>query len=103
MERLPALTAMNEGPSCQPGGRAKSRKSSPTPGRSTLITSAPRSCSWYVQKGPASACVRSRTQMPSSASMHRRELVHEHQNLLDETFWRFAGEAMAVVLVQHQL
>jgi hypothetical protein len=44
------------------GPRAKS----PVPGRSILITRAPRSASWRVQKGAAIACSSVMTLMPSS-------------------------------------
>src|SRR5262249_11934293 len=45
------------------------RVSSPSPGRSTLITSAPRSPSIMVQYGPESTLVRSSTRMPSRGRM----------------------------------
>src|SRR6202158_511600 len=48
-------------------GGSHSRVSSPVPGISTLITSAPWSPSISVQYGPASARVRSSTRTPSSA------------------------------------
>src|SRR6478672_1189081 len=41
------------------------RAKSPTPGRSILITRAPRSASWRVQKGAAIACSRVTTVTPS--------------------------------------
>src|SRR5919204_3909361 len=44
------------------------RDSSPTPGSSTLMTSAPRSPSSAPQYGPASTRERSTTRTPSSAS-----------------------------------
>src|SRR5690606_30302943 len=47
-------------------GGPKRRVSSPLPGRSILITSAPRSPRIWVQKGPARMRVRSRTVMPAS-------------------------------------
>src|SRR5919107_5334742 len=40
---------------------------SPTPGRSTLITSAPNQASNCVQVGPDCTCVKSRIRTPSSA------------------------------------
>src|SRR5579872_5273909 len=40
---------------------------SPTPGRSTLMTSAPMKASSCVQVGPDCTCVKSRTRTPSSA------------------------------------
>ena len=48
-------------------GGPQVRVSSPAPGGSTLITSAPRSPSIWAHSGPASTRVRSRTRMPSSA------------------------------------
>src|SRR3954453_7107852 len=45
-------------------GGAKPRVSSPAPGRSILITSAPRSASIWAQVGPASTRVRSKTRNP---------------------------------------
>src|SRR6185503_6002633 len=48
-------------------GGAHSRVSSPVPGISTLMMSAPWSPSMSVQYGPARARVRSRTRIPSSA------------------------------------
>src|SRR5215210_7639586 len=42
---------------------------SPTPGRSTFITLAPRSASWRVAKGAATACSSATTVMPSSGSI----------------------------------
>src|SRR5579872_1544908 len=48
-------------------GGANLRVSSPFPGRSTLITSAPRSPSIWVQKGPARTLVKSRTLTPCKA------------------------------------
>ncbi|CFN74703.1 Uncharacterised protein [Bordetella pertussis] len=38
--------------------------SSPAPGRSILMTSAPRSARFWVHQGPASTRVRSSTRMP---------------------------------------
>src|SRR3954454_2451809 len=49
-------------------GGPKARASSPVPGRSILITSAPRSPSICADKGPASTRVRSTTLMPESGS-----------------------------------
>ena len=45
-------------------GGPQPRVSSPVPGRSTLITSAPRSANVCVAIGPASTRVRSRTRIP---------------------------------------
>src|ERR1700744_3729517 len=47
-------------------GGPKPRVSSPAPGRSILITSAPRSASICTQVGPASTRVRSNTRRPFS-------------------------------------
>src|SRR6478609_10467073 len=47
-------------------GGPKARASSPVPGRSILITSAPKSPSIWADKGPASTRVRSRILMPES-------------------------------------
>src|SRR3954465_1561703 len=44
-------------------GGPKARESSPTPGRSTLMTSAPRSARFWLAQGPASTRERSRTRM----------------------------------------
>src|SRR5215210_5077211 len=44
------------------------RAKSPTPGRSTFITRAPRSASWRVAKGAATACSKETTVTPSSGS-----------------------------------
>src|SRR3712207_7320137 len=48
------------------------RAKSPTPGRSTFITRAPRSASWRVAKGAATACSRETTVTPSSGSILER-------------------------------
>src|SRR5918999_1718919 len=45
------------------------REMSPTSFRSTLITSAPKSPRTWVQTGPISTWVKSRTRIPSSASV----------------------------------
>src|SRR5260221_2752249 len=47
-------------------GGPKARESSPEPGRSTLITSAPRSARFCPAQGPASTRERSRTGMCES-------------------------------------
>src|ERR687893_11710 len=44
------------------------RAKSPVPGRSTFITRAPRSASWRVAKGAATACSSATTVMPSRGS-----------------------------------
>src|SRR3954469_1222885 len=45
------------------------RAKSPTPGRSTLMTRAPRSASWRVAKGPAIACSRVMMVVPVKGRM----------------------------------
>src|SRR5689334_8208067 len=47
--------------------RSWPRVMSPTPGRSTLITSAPNQARSWVQVGPDCTCVKSRMRTPSSA------------------------------------
>src|SRR5918995_2138157 len=54
------------------------RAKSPTSGRSTFITRAPRSASWRVAKGAATACSRETTVMPSSGSILKRPRQPEH-------------------------
>ena len=58
LKRPPSLSSMNGGP--QP------RVSSPAPGRSTLITSAPRSASVWPAQGPARMRASSSTRTPAS-------------------------------------
>src|SRR5581483_1529025 len=65
--RLFRLKARKSAPSEPQVGGAQARVSSPRPGRSTLTTSAPRSPRIWVQYGPATFCVRSRTASPASA------------------------------------
>src|SRR3972149_11392082 len=60
---------MNGGPHC--------RRSSPTPSRSTLTTSAPRSPSTIVQYGPASTREKSSTRIPSRARLTASPLWHQ--------------------------
>src|SRR5829696_7589771 len=48
------------------------RAKSPTCGRSTLTTRAPRSASWRVANGAATACSRETTVTPSSGSIRKR-------------------------------
>src|ERR687893_107982 len=48
------------------------RAKSPTPGRSTFITRAPRSASWRVAKGAATACSKETTVTPSRGSILER-------------------------------
>src|SRR5665213_1118206 len=47
--------------------RSWPRVMSPTPGRSTLMTSAPNQARSWVQVGPDCTCVKSRMRTPSSA------------------------------------
>src|SRR5919107_3521180 len=54
------------------------RAKSPTSGRSTFITRAPRSASWRVAKGAATACSRETTVTPSSGSILKRPRQAEH-------------------------
>src|SRR5579862_2014611 len=60
--------------------RSCSRVTSPVPGRSTLMTSAPNHASSCVQVGPDCTCVKSRMRTPSSALAipisERLSLVH---------------------------
>src|SRR5262245_33823495 len=63
MPRLPRLIAAKVALIPLP---RHTRRSSPRPGRSTLITSAPRSAMSVVQYGPAITRERSSTRMPSS-------------------------------------
>ena len=65
--RLPRLTALKLGLSV-PTAPGIVRVESPL-GGSILITSAPRSASSIVQKGPAITCVRSMTRSPASAPL----------------------------------
>src|SRR5271166_665363 len=67
-ERLLRFTPTKYALSLVPGmnGGAKPRVSSPEPGFSILITSAPKSASICTQVGPASTRVRSNTLMPLS-------------------------------------
>src|SRR3990170_7641728 len=65
---------MNGGPHC--------RRSSPTPSRSTLTTSAPRSPSTIVQYGPASTREKSSTRIPSRARLTASALGHQVVALL---------------------
>ncbi len=68
MPRLLRLTAAKEA-LIRPVPRI-ARRSSPRPGRSSLITSAPRSPSNAAQYGPAMTRDRSRTRIPFSMATH---------------------------------
>ena len=65
-DRLLRLTARKYTASSPANGGPQRRVSSPVPGRSTLITSAPRSARIIVASGPARIRVRSRTRTPAS-------------------------------------
>ena len=67
--RLLRFTARKAVPMPWLAGDSHLRASSPPTGRSTLITSAPKSPSSWVQNGPAMFCVRSRTVMPLRMSV----------------------------------
>src|SRR3990170_2148962 len=69
---LPRLTAMKYVAS-PPAKGGQPRVSSPLPGSSTLMTSAPMSASSMEQKGPASTRVRSTTRIPASGGRTARE------------------------------
>src|SRR5262245_14124412 len=58
-------------------GGPKARESSPTPGRSTLITSAPRSAMFWPAHGPASTRDRSRTRTCESGPGIESHLLHK--------------------------
>src|SRR6202795_5296003 len=65
MERLLRLVDKKYADISPTNGGPHPRAWSPIPGRSTLITSAPRSPSSMAQYGPASASVISTTRIPS--------------------------------------
>src|SRR6266545_2721274 len=67
MPRLFRLMAAND--ALMPFLPRRTRRSSPRGGRSTLMTSAPRSARKAAQYGPAMTRERSRTRMPSSMLM----------------------------------
>ena len=67
MERLLWLSMVKYRLSAPGTSRSWPRVMSPTPGRSTLITSAPNQASSCVQVGPDCTCVKSRIFTPSSA------------------------------------
>src|SRR5919204_5246388 len=66
--RLLRLTARKYAASPPANGGPHARVSSPSPGRSTLTTSAPRSASTIVAYGPASTRDRSTTRSPTSGA-----------------------------------
>src|ERR1700730_3397736 len=68
---LPAFTATNDAPinfAVATGSAPSLRAKSPYSGCSILITSAPSSTNWKLQKGPARTLVTSKTRMPSRGS-----------------------------------
>src|SRR5882757_2822464 len=78
IERLPRLVLTKYAASRRPSfavnqGGPQVRVSSPCPGRSTLITSAPRSANSCVAQGPARTRLMSTTRMLSSARVCRLE------------------------------
>src|SRR6476646_3260151 len=67
IERLFALSIVKYRLSTPGMSRSWPRVTSPSPARSTLMTSAPSHASSCVQVGPDCTCVKSRTRTPSSA------------------------------------
>src|SRR5690606_35511324 len=65
-ERLLLFSMVNYSVSLSAMSRSCGRVTSPAPGRSTLITSAPNHASCWVQAGPASTWLKSMILMPSS-------------------------------------
>ena len=63
-ERLLLLSIVKYSASASGTSRSWLRVTSPEPGRSTLITSAPNQASIWVQAGPACTCVKSMILMP---------------------------------------
>src|SRR3954451_23350963 len=59
-------------------GGPQARVSSPTPGRSTLITVAPRSASVIVASGPASTRLKSATNSPDNGVMPSSDQTRLH-------------------------
>src|SRR3990172_2487989 len=85
---------MNGGPHC--------RRSSPTPSRSTLTTSAPRSPSTIVQYGPASTREKSSTRIPSRARLTTSALRYQVVALFGVgQFFADNGQLMRRRLGQH--
>src|SRR2546423_884122 len=76
-ERLLRLMPRKYADSFSANGGPHVRVSSPLPGGSTLITSAPMSPSIIVHRGPASMRVKSSTRSPSSAPTRSDALVME--------------------------
>src|SRR5512134_1791952 len=77
-ERLLRLTPRKYADSPLTKGGPQVRVSSPAPGGSTLITSAPMSPSICVHSGPARMRVRSSTRSPSSAPLGFSVLITRH-------------------------
>src|SRR5436190_10516660 len=69
MQRLLRLTTFHQSPTPSRGSfHAMLRSESPPLGRSTLMTSAPKSARYRAQLGPASTVDRSSTRRPASAA-----------------------------------
>src|SRR5690606_33657166 len=101
MLRLPLLSRANPALDAPKRGWYP-RSSSPVPGRSILITSAPASARIGLASGPGSSVLKSRTLMPASGRMgfSAAEDVGEHEVLergrLDRALgqqFRLAGDA----------
>ena len=75
--------------SCRNGG-PQWRVSSPAPGRSTLITSAPRSASSCPHHGPARIRASSTTLMPASGFMRPRDLVDRRGGFISPAISRIS-------------
>src|SRR5918911_5430003 len=76
------LMAMKSAPSPSTKTTPTRRLSSPSPGRSILTTSAPRSAKSIVAYGPARYCVRSSTRAPASGPGSGRRLMRPSQSIL---------------------
>ena len=68
-ERLLLLSMVKYSASASGMSRSWLRVTSPEPGRSTLMTSAPNQASIWVQAGPACTCVKSMILMPWRGSV----------------------------------
>ena len=75
-------------------GGPQERVSSPAPGRSTLITSAPRSASSMVAYGPERIRVKSSTRIPASGRgiATRLHPAAQYRNLVSQMTWVAPGE-----------
>src|SRR4029077_4063934 len=80
-------------------GGPHARVSSPAPGRSTLITSAPRSASIWVHQGPVSTRLRSNTRMPDILSLQEPiyiayfNMAMALRQILQASVWRERNRA----------